>query len=97
MSKVADLKLTCEAYPESRLLITEIEGDLLDERTLAKRYTVHAVLEWERNAQSKDYIPLETKVTLHGLTNANDSVTGLVTETRYGGQQQPKLVAVFYL
>ena len=93
MSKVADLKLTCEAYPESRLLITEIEGDLLDERTLAKRYTVHAVLE----TGSKDYIPLETKVTLHSLTNANDSVTGLVTETRYDGQQQPNLVAVFYL
>lgn len=98
MSKVTDLKLTCEAYPESNLLITGIDGELFDKESSVKQYTVYAVLNWERNAKAIDYIPIETKVTLHGLDGlTNEGVTGLVTGTQYDVQRAPKLVAVFYL
>lgn len=95
MSKLTDLKLTCDSYPESRFSITRIEANVESGQVPLRKYTVHAVQEWERNAAATDYIPLETSVTLQGL--GQTAVTGLITDTMYQATQSPELIAVFYL
>ena len=92
--KLADLKLTCSTYPDSRFLITRIESEFDDGK---KKYTVYATQECElRNMATIDYIPLETSVTLHGLTN-EQATTGFIMRTDYEACRAPELVATFYL
>lgn len=92
--KLADLKLTCSTYPDSRFQITRIESELNDGQ---KKYIVYATQECEqRKMAAIDYIPLETSVTLHGLIN-EQATTGFIMRTNYEACRMPELVATFCL